>query len=308
MAWIESHQTVWAHAKTRKAARRLGIPDVQLVGHLHALWHWALDHAEDGNVGKYDAEDLAIAARWDGEPDGFVAALVDCGPGDSAGFFERGGSYGPPEDATVGELVLHDWWQYAGKLIARRREDRDRKRAKRSADPADTPEDVQGTSGGHPADVHTPVQGTSTPPSLGHATVNQPTNQPSSNPSSDPPAGESVHESDADDPSTEQRITESFEAFWQVYPARDGKKVGRGNALIEWRKLTWEQRRRAYTGARNLAAGDSLPKDPERFLRRAKGGKGDFPFDDWQQAGAGHYADPMRVEDVRADGSRRGVM
>lgn len=85
---------------------------------------------------------------------------------------------------------------------------------------------------------------------------------------------------DADAPSVE----ESFEQFWEVYPKRNGVKPGKGNALIEWRKLSLEQRRRAYRGAVNLAQSDQLPKDAERFLRRAKGGKGDFPFEDWQEA------------------------
>lgn len=88
-------------------------------------------------------------------------------------------------------------------------------------------------------------------------------------------------ESDAEDPSDD--AASSFEQFWQVYPARGGRKAGRGNALIEWRKLSLENRRRAYRGAVNLAASDELPKDAERFLRRPKGGKGDYPFDDWQQ-------------------------
>jgi hypothetical protein len=75
---------------------------------------------------------------------------------------------------------------------------------------------------------------------------------------------------------------ETFEQFWTIYPERDGRKRGKANALLEWRKLTVEQRRRAYVGARNLAASDDVPKDPERFLRRPKGGKGDYPFDDYQ--------------------------
>lgn len=103
-------------------------------------------------------------------------------------------------------------------------------------------------------------------------------------PGESPPGGGSADgESDAEDPSTEARIVESFEEFWNAYPDRDGKKIGKRNALIEWRKLTWDQRRRAYLGAVNLAASDQIPKDPERFLRRSKGGKGDYPFDDWQE-------------------------
>lgn len=110
MAWIESHQTVWGHPKTRRAARRLGIADVQLVGHLHALWHWALDHAESGDLSRYDAEDIAIAARWDGEAGEFVQALAECGPGGGPGFLDRDGD-------TLG---LHNWGRYTERLVARR--------------------------------------------------------------------------------------------------------------------------------------------------------------------------------------------
>ena len=111
---------------------------------------------------------------------------------------------------------------------------------------------------------------------------------------SDPsPAGAGVGgqaaESGADDAADDGAPTaeDTFEEFWKVYPARNGEKRGKANALIEWRKLTLDQRRRAYVGAKNLAATDTLPKDAERFLRRAKGGKGDFPFDDYQQSPKG---------------------
>lgn len=75
---------------------------------------------------------------------------------------------------------------------------------------------------------------------------------------------------------------DAFEKWWDAYPQRNGKKVGKGNARAEFAKLTWEQRRRAYWGAVNLAKSDTLPKDPERFLRKSSK-SGEFPFDDWQQ-------------------------
>lgn len=124
-AWVKSHQSIWSHAKTRKAARALGIPDVHLVGHLHALWHWALDHAEDGNLSRYDHDDIAIAARWEGDAAPFVQALIGCGPGGAAGFLEHDGPYGDPADGKTGNLVLHDWWDYAGKLVSDRRKARE---------------------------------------------------------------------------------------------------------------------------------------------------------------------------------------
>lgn len=97
-----------------------------------------------------------------------------------------------------------------------------------------------------------------------------------------PSPGESSPDDDGDDgaESEELAILDSFEKFWAIYPERDGKKLGRGNALVEWRKLTLDERRRAYIGAEYLSASGQRPKDAERFLRKTKGG--DFPFDDWQ--------------------------
>lgn len=114
MAWIESHQTIWDHPKTRKASAKLGIEPVQLVGHLHALWHWALDHAEDGDLSKYDADDIAIAARWTGDSKQFVDVLAECGSGGSHGFVERS-DYG---------LRLRNWDRYTDRLVARRESSR----------------------------------------------------------------------------------------------------------------------------------------------------------------------------------------
>lgn len=65
------------------------------------------------------------------------------------------------------------------------------------------------------------------------------------------------------------------EHFWPVYPARDGKKVGKAKALAEWSKLSIEDQRAAVKGARNYAASGWRPKDAERWLR-------DRCFDEWQ--------------------------
>lgn len=154
MAWFEAHQELPRHPKTRKAAKKLGIPIPHLVGHLWCLWGWALEMAEDGNLSKFDAEDIAIGAEWDDDPIEFVEALVSCGSAGGAGFLERGGTYGPPDDGLSGDLVLHDWWERAGKLVAKRRRDATRKRKER----ATTPSTVQRTSAGRPTDVPKDVQ------------------------------------------------------------------------------------------------------------------------------------------------------
>lgn len=148
MAYIESHQEVDDHPKTRKAARLLGIGIPQMIGHLHIFWHWALDYAPSGDVTGYPAEDLADGARWEGDAKQFVQALIDCRiSGDKAGYLEC------TED---GRVLLHDWHEYGGKLLAKRQADAARKRAGRAADKTGIsdggPLPIQWTSNGHPTD------------------------------------------------------------------------------------------------------------------------------------------------------------
>lgn len=125
MAWIESHQEVGRHPKTKKLARLLGTSLPAAVGHLHYLWWWALDFAQDGTLGKYDNADVADAMQWDGDPDLLIESLI------SAGYI----------DDTGAGLVIHDWAEYAGKLLERRAKDRARKRA--AAEAAGVPQDFQ---------------------------------------------------------------------------------------------------------------------------------------------------------------------
>jgi hypothetical protein len=116
MAWIESHDDLATHPKTRRAARTLGISIPTMMGHLHLLWHWCLKYADDGDLSGYDSADIADAMMWEGDPDELVEALVNCGPGDRFGFLEH---------ADGAALVVHDWLDYAGKLIEKREEARE---------------------------------------------------------------------------------------------------------------------------------------------------------------------------------------
>jgi hypothetical protein len=109
--WLKSHQSLRDHPKTRKLARRLGgVPAA--IGHLHCLWWWCLDYATDGDLTRHDHEDIAIACEWDGDPGELIDALVACGFLD-----DKDG------------LRVHDWAEYAGQLILRREENRERARA-----------------------------------------------------------------------------------------------------------------------------------------------------------------------------------
>jgi hypothetical protein len=102
MAWIESHQSLARHPKTLRLAQALESDTVVAVGHLHFLWWWALDYAPSGSLkGVSDAE-VASACQYKGDPTRFVQALT------SAGFLNRG-------------RTLHDWHDYTGRLLDRRR-------------------------------------------------------------------------------------------------------------------------------------------------------------------------------------------
>ena len=59
----------------------------------------------DGNITGISARIIARAAQWDDDPEIFTDALLQVGLLDKA------------EDGTT---TIHDWWDYAGKLIDRR--------------------------------------------------------------------------------------------------------------------------------------------------------------------------------------------
>lgn len=120
MAWIEAHQALGDHPKVRKLSRILKLDNEnEPIGILMRLWWWAMDYAPDGSIGKYDAEELAWAMRWKGEPEELLEALI------GAGWIDDG-----PEG-----LQIHDWYQYAGRLVdmreAKREQDRIRQQRRR---------------------------------------------------------------------------------------------------------------------------------------------------------------------------------
>lgn len=138
MAWIESHQSLAKHRKLLRLSGILRVDRVTMIGHLHLLWWWGMDNADiDGSLGDVTPYELAEAAEWRGDPQEFASALVE------AGFVDL------DDD---GGYVLHDWYDYAGKLNERRERDRIRKQVQRRA--AKRASGVRTTSAGRPPDVH----------------------------------------------------------------------------------------------------------------------------------------------------------
>jgi hypothetical protein len=121
--WIESHQELGSHPKTKRLARALGISLPAAVGHLHYLWWWTLDYGENGSLAKYTPEDIADAMLWEGDADALIEALLSCGIGGGGGFLNRD---------SDGRLSIHDWEQYVGRLEHAR--DQNRKKQQRWRD------------------------------------------------------------------------------------------------------------------------------------------------------------------------------
>lgn len=121
--WIEFHQTLRHHPKTRRLSTRLKVSKAATLGHLGLLWLWCLDFAQDGDLSGYEDQEIADAAEWEGDAVSFVEALINCNP--------RAGRPGFLDRTADGRLLVNDWDDYAGKLIDRRRQNAEKQRAYR---------------------------------------------------------------------------------------------------------------------------------------------------------------------------------
>lgn len=125
MAWIESHEEIARHPKTKKLARKLGVSVPAAIGHIHLLWWWALNYAQDGDLSRYDNEEIADAIMYEGDAETAIEALI------AAGFV----------DDNNGSYIIHDWYDYAGRLIEQREQHRARSKRARGKEPARTKPD-----------------------------------------------------------------------------------------------------------------------------------------------------------------------
>ena len=107
MAWIQVHQTLKDHRKLFDAADELEISPPHMMGLLISFWLWALDNAPTGKLDGITHRMIARAAQYEGDAEKLAAALI------------RAGWLDEHED---GELEIHDWYEYAGKLIDQRQE------------------------------------------------------------------------------------------------------------------------------------------------------------------------------------------
>lgn len=117
------------------------------------LWSWALDNAPDGDLSPLSARVIAYGAGWRApNADAFVGALVTVGWLDA-------------------DHRIHDWHEYAGRLVERRKEDARRKKESRVHPP-----DVRETSNGAAHAVRRTVPDRTGPDTTGHVSPPTPPN------------------------------------------------------------------------------------------------------------------------------------
>jgi hypothetical protein len=88
--------------KFKRLQRKLGMSVAQVVGHLELLWSATAKNAPEGDIGRFENIDIAIACYWDGDADFFVEALVECGWLDASDEWR---------------LLVHDWSQHAPSYV-----------------------------------------------------------------------------------------------------------------------------------------------------------------------------------------------
>lgn len=100
MAWIESHTVLIRHRKLKEFTRALRLRPAHGMGHLHALWHAALEQQEDGDLIGWSDEFIAESADYPGDALQFVQLLQKTG--------------------WLDGKLLHDWLDYAGMFLIKK--------------------------------------------------------------------------------------------------------------------------------------------------------------------------------------------
>ena len=119
MAWIKSDQSLANHPKLILLARELGITKVKALGHLHLLWYWVLEYAEDGYVRYLDL--IPDACEWEEDGQVFLDALIKYEFIDETFDVE----------INRAEYRIHDWLDYSGAFFEKKLYNRVKKQESR---------------------------------------------------------------------------------------------------------------------------------------------------------------------------------
>ena len=97
MAYVESHTVLLRHRKLRELSRSLRLKPVYVMGHLHALWHAALEQQEDGDLSSWSDDLIADSSEYGGDSAQYVSLLQ--------------------HHRWLDGKLIHDWLDYAGAYL-----------------------------------------------------------------------------------------------------------------------------------------------------------------------------------------------
>lgn len=100
MPWVESHTVILRHRKLLELARELRLRPVYVMGHLHALWHVALEQQEDGDLSSWSDEFIAESSAYPGDAPHYVSLLQ--------------------KYRWLDNHLIHDWLDYAGLYLTKK--------------------------------------------------------------------------------------------------------------------------------------------------------------------------------------------
>lgn len=263
MPWIESHTSLRHHPKVGRLARKLSIPSPAAIGLLHCLWHWAVEYAPDGDLSKFNSDEIADAAMfcaWEydvtADSSTFVKALVDSGW----------------LDESEHSLTLHDWWEYAGQLMDARRQAQE-----------------GGKLGNH---KRWHVDRGVVDPTCSFCRESVPTSPPESPPDIGkhrPPSRPESHRTVPD--RTEQnldqeRVSADFQNFWEAFPrhhstGKPGGGAPKSETFKKWERLSDSDRQACLVAVVNYAAASALPDAP--YAAMATTWINQKRWQDWQE-------------------------
>ncbi len=104
-AWMELHNTLLDHPKVFRLSRSLQTNKFTALGVVTALWCWACRNAEDGDLSKYSAHEIARGISWHRKVDFLFKGLIE------AGFV----------DDIEGRLFIHDWDKHGIRCLKKSR-------------------------------------------------------------------------------------------------------------------------------------------------------------------------------------------
>lgn len=219
--------------KFKKLQRRLNLKLWECVGLLESLWMMTAKNSIAGDIGKYSNEDIAAGLEWEQDADDLIAALTQTGWLDAC---------------IEHRLIVHDWKDHAPNFIKGGMA----KSGKHFAvSLASSPELV--------AKLPPRASSHEIPPTKSSLVKSS---QAKSIQSSLSPVGDD-----------ENAFTpEHFAIWWNLYPARNGRKIGKSKSIELYKKLTDTERNDLLTATSNYASENSpgFHMDPNRFLQGGK--------------------------------------